>query len=135
MPEPAVSARLLRRRARTAPLWLPVRGSSMGWRYPPASRILIVGGSASPRHGEVWAFCDRDGEVVVHRFLARADDHFVFRGDAAPRADAPVPAEWLVGAVQAVDDGARQWRPRWWHDVLPMARAVWRRSARPLRHW
>lgn len=129
MRDPGVTASLLRRRARADELWVPVHGRSMAPRYRSGSRVLVVVPDRAPRTGDVWAFCRRDGEVVVHRFLARSHGRFVFRGDAEPRADLSVPAGWLVGVVREVDDGTRYWRPRLVHAVLPLVRAGVRRVA------
>lgn len=122
--DPAAVASLLRSRARTGELWVPVSGSSMGARYAPGSRLLVAAVDRGPRCGEVWVFCARDGSVVGHRFLARQGQRYVFRGDATSRADAPVPAEWLIGIVRAVDDGTRRWRPHPGHAIAPVIRAV-----------
>ncbi len=96
--DPFVTARLLRERARSAPLWLDVSGASMGWSIPSGTRVL-VGASAPPHRGEVWAFCNDTGDIVVHRCRRATGDRFRFQGDARVRADEPVASSQLIGRV------------------------------------
>jgi hypothetical protein len=62
----------------------------------------------------VWAACDDDGQVVVHRVRAVRADAVVLQGDRRVRPDAPFPSGRLVGRVRAVEvDGRRLARLRW----------------------
>jgi phage repressor protein C with HTH and peptisase S24 domain len=99
--EPSVRASLLRRRIDLEPTWLAVRGSSMGRTIDSGDRVLVRA-AAQPRRGEIWAHVDDDGRLVVHRFRSRLDGRFWFTGDANGDDDRPVPAEQLVGRVEAV---------------------------------
>lgn len=103
---PATTARLLRERAATGPLWIPVDGTSMGRTVPGGSRVHVVPAPA-PRRGEVWAFCTAQGELFVHRYRGPVGDHHRFQGDARIRADDPVPADLLVGRVVELAGGRR----------------------------
>jgi hypothetical protein len=101
--DPVTTARLLRTRARAEPLWLDVSGRSMGWSIPGGGRVRIDPVATEPRRGEVWAFCDGRGEIVVHRHRATSGGAHRFQGDARVRADEPVATERLIGRVSAVD--------------------------------
>ncbi|MGH2753624.1 MAG: S24/S26 family peptidase [Actinomycetota bacterium] len=63
-------------------------------------RIVAAG---RPRRGEVWAAVQNDGDVVVHRFLRRRGDLYVFRGDARRRFDPALEPGRLVGRVDLVE--------------------------------
>jgi hypothetical protein len=95
-------------------MWIPVSGRSMGWSIPDGARVLVEPGGA-PRAGEVWAFCDAHGTVVVHRARRPTSPaHWRFQGDARVRADPPATADRLVGRVVAVRHGDRRLaRLRW----------------------
>lgn len=118
------AASLMRRRVAVEPVWLPVHGTSMqpaildGWdvQVVPASR---------PRRGELWAFCNPEGDLVVHRCRRSADGAYLFAGDARLIADAPVRDEQLVGRVSAIRG------PGATHAVTERDRLKWRaRNAR-----
>jgi len=68
---------------------------------------VLVAPSAEPRFGEVWAFCNADGTLVVHRFLRHRRGAFYFQGDAH-WPDPPVPRGRLVGRVVRVRQGGRE---------------------------
>lgn len=133
MGDPAATARLLRERARSTGLWLPVSGTSMGPRYPSGARVWVRFAGRPPRRGQVWAFCRQDGAVLVHRYLARRGGRLIFAGDAVPRADAPVPPDWLVGLVIVLRDGTRSRLPRPRHAIVPLGRAAVRYGWRILQ--
>ncbi len=101
--DPVTTARLLRTRAHAEPLWLDVSGRSMGWSIPGGGRVRVDPVSAEPRPGEVWAFCDPQGEIVVHRHRTTVGGAHRFQGDARVRADEPVEPDRLIGRVGAVD--------------------------------
>ncbi|MFI5047343.1 MAG: nucleotidyltransferase family protein [Acidimicrobiia bacterium] len=109
---PRVTAGLLRRRADLAPLWVDVRGRSMGWSIVDGARVRIEV-APRPRRGEVWAFVDDHGHVVVHRYRGKVGDGHRFQGDARVRPDAPVASEQLIGRVVAIAPTrpAVQWGP------------------------
>jgi hypothetical protein len=101
-PEQIASA--LRLTAASKPLWLDISGVSMGRTIAPGSEVLVVG-AQRPRLGQVWAFCNDAGAVVVHRCRGRRRGQFVFEGDATGHADRPVGTGLLVGKVAAVRRG------------------------------
>ncbi len=97
------TARLLRDRCGPEGLWLAVDGGSMRPTIEPPGKVLVVARPA-PRYGEVWAFADPAGGVVVHRLTARRGDGLVFHGDALARPDPAVPTLVLVGRAVRVRD-------------------------------
>ena len=97
----AAKARLLRQAAVTHAVWIPAHGASMG-RTVPSGASVLVAPYAPPRRGEVWAYCDESGTVVVHRYRRHIEDGHVLQGDASAGCDAPVSDEELVGRVAAV---------------------------------
>ena len=107
--DPFVTARLMRTRAEAAPFWLDVSGTSMGWSIPSGTRVR-VDATASPRRGEVWAFCNDTGDIVVHRFRRATGGGLRFQGDARVRADDSVEDAQLIGRVVEL-------APRAHHDV------------------
>lgn len=107
-----VVARLLRERAGGAGVWLDVAGDSMGRALPGGSRVLVRAASgprsSGPRLGQVWAFCDASGEIMVHRYLRRRRGRYVFGGDANAFTDPAAAPERLIGRVIAVERGSRR---------------------------
>ena len=100
-------ARLLRRAANTGtPLWIAAHGPSMGWTIRTGSKVHVVG-NLSPRRGQLWAYCNESGRVIVHRYRDRIDAGHVLQGDACVRPDPPVDAQRLIGQVVAVQRGTR----------------------------
>ena len=86
----------------------------MGWSIPDGSRVLVEPGER-PRAGEVWAFCDPHGTVVVHRARRPTSAvHWRFQGDACVHTDPPTTADQLVGRVVAVRRGDRRLAPLRW---------------------
>ena len=102
-------ARLLRDRLVDAPLEFPVRGSSMSGVIESGSRVFVERASA-PRRGEIWAFVDHSGAVVVHRVRELGGGLVVGRGAANPIDDDGLPIDRLVGRVRQVvgPDGRRR---------------------------
>lgn len=92
------TAGALRKAARVRPLWIEVRGGSMGRSIPDGSKVCVEA-AALPRRGEVWAFCDRSDSVVVHRCRGPVSGGMRFQGDARVRPDETVPEERLIGRV------------------------------------
>jgi hypothetical protein len=74
----------------------------MGWSIPDATKVLVEP-APSPRRGEVWAFCDDRGEIVVHRCRGRVGELLRFQGDTRVRPDPVVVDEQLIGRVVALD--------------------------------
>lgn len=99
-------AAILRRRAAAGGLWIEATGPSMGAAIPDGARVLVVP-AARPRRGEVWAFCETDGTIVVHRFRRRVGRRLRFQGDATPLVDDVVDSVMLVGLVRQVSVGGR----------------------------
>lgn len=93
--------------AREAPVAVTVRGVSMAPRLVEGDRLEIA-----PTRlywpGDVVAFQNGDGHLIVHRLLGyrrhRGRLACITRGDAAPLPDAPVPLGHLLGRV--VEAGA-----------------------------
>jgi hypothetical protein len=106
MASPEHIASALRLTVASKPLWLDTSGHSMGRTIVPGSEVLVVA-AQRPRVGQVWAFCNDAGLVVVHRCRGRRAGHFVFEGDATGHADRPVDTNRLVGRVAAVRRGSR----------------------------
>ncbi|GEM_PF-1724915 len=133
--DPAARAALVRKELAAGRTSLVVRGTSMGWSVPDgATVVLALRTGVDPRRGEVWAFCDDDGRILVHRARGRAGDRHRFQGDAVVRADDPVPSTQLIGRVERVTPR----RPRVvWGPVAGAVqrapRAVVARAARRLR--
>jgi hypothetical protein len=91
---------------------------------------VLVNLSPRPRRGEVWAFCNAEASIVVHRSRGRRDDGWLFEGDAVGRADPVVSASWLIGRVVSIRHGdvARDMGGR--DRVLGMIGIAWRRARR-----
>ncbi|MDQ1464592.1 MAG: Peptidase S24-like [Actinomycetota bacterium] len=84
-------------------IWLPVDGVSMLPTISAGSEVWVTSRTRRPRIAEVWAFCDANSTIVVHRYRRRDPaGRFVFRGDNVRRADAAVDAAQLVGIVTRV---------------------------------
>lgn len=98
--QPLAIASMLRQRVQREPLWIPVHGASMGRTIAAGSEVLIAARRA-PRLGEVWAFCDERGTLVVHRYMGRRHDSLRMQGDAQYE-DPAVSADALIGRVIAV---------------------------------
>src|SRR5690606_21299842 len=114
-PDAERRAALLRRHVEQGPTWLPVAGESRGRTIRSGSEVLVVA-SRRPRLGEVWAFCNAAGMLVVHRFRRRRGGLLYFQGDAH-WPDPPVECELLVGRVVCVREQGRE-RPLGWQDRL-----------------
>jgi hypothetical protein len=95
------------------------------------SEVLVVAGDR-PRRGEVCAFVNDDGDVVVHRFLREVNGRMWFRGDSNASPDRAVAPELLIGRVGAVRDRrgerrfghAQRWRARAELDLLGLRRRL-----------
>lgn len=126
----AATASVLRRRARTNGLWIDVDGTSMAPTIRPPARVLVVA-AEHPRPGEIWAFVDDDGAVVVHRYLRRRrTGSLLLRGDGMHADDGFVVASHLVGRVARIEDvrGTRGAPARYWPVVRSFAAAAGRRA-------
>jgi hypothetical protein len=132
----SAKARVLRRAAASAPLWIVARGDSMGRTIPTGASVLVAPCS-TPRRGEVWAFCDQAGEVVVHRYRRHTDAGHVLQGDTRGQPDAPVGEEQLIGRVAAVRRGGRVrtvgWRAWCLGECQRLPRVVVARTSRVTR--
>ncbi|HEY0870795.1 MAG TPA: S24/S26 family peptidase [Acidothermaceae bacterium] len=118
-PRPEDVAALVRSSAGDG-VWLPVDGSSMLPTISAGSQVRVVSVSRRPRIAEIWAFCDPNGEIIVHRY--RRQDHaqrFVFRGDNVKQSDMPVDAERLIGVVRVIDANGTKRAAGW------LARVRW----------
>jgi hypothetical protein len=99
---PETTASVLRKAAAARPLWIDVRGTSMGRSILDGSRVRVEP-AAHPRRAQVWAFCDVAGNIVVHRCRGECAGTFRFQGDARVHADAPIPKAQLIGRVVELD--------------------------------
>jgi hypothetical protein len=98
-PRPDEVAALLRASARES-VWLPVDGTSMFPTIKAGSQVRVVARARRPRIAEIWAFCDANGTIVVHRYRKRdAEDRLLFRGDNQVWRDPPVTDDHLIGLV------------------------------------
>ena len=95
---PDAVAALLRRRVARDPIELPVSGVSMAGVIASDSTVVIVTAS-QPRRGEIWAFVDDEGGIVVHRVREYDGTSVTARGAGNPIDDAPVSTSRLVGKV------------------------------------
>jgi hypothetical protein len=86
-------------------IWLPVDGVSMLPTISAGSQVQVFSQSRRPRIAEIWAFCDPNGVIVVHRFRRRDGDRFMFRGDNVVQHDTPVDEPRLIGVVTAIKVG------------------------------
>jgi hypothetical protein len=129
-PEQIASA--LRLTAASKPLWLDISGISMGRTILPGNQVLVVG-AQRPRLGQVWAFCNDAGSVVVHRCRGRDDGRFVFEGDGTGHADRPVATNRLVGKVAAVRRGSQVRRLGRIETFVGASKLVTRRGVRFVR--
>ena len=128
---PETMTRLLRRRAESGMLWIDTTGNSMGKAIPDGARVRIVP-AARPRRGEVWAMCNDESRVVVHRALGVVDGRWWLQGDANPIPDPPVGLDRLIGRVDEIEVAGRRRRlgaSRWLIgrarlDVAAIARRV-----------
>ena len=71
---------------------------------------VLLDAPSSPRLGEIWAWCDDDATVVVHRSLGRGRDGYRFQGDARLDRDPPVPPDRIIGHVLEVRHSGDRWR-------------------------
>lgn len=106
---PDTITRLLRRRAEVGTLWIDTIGNSMGQAVPAGARVRVAAAS-TPRRGEVWAICDDDGRIIVHRVLGQAGERWWLQGDANRSPDQPVRLDRLIGRVDAVEVAGRRRR-------------------------
>ncbi len=137
---PDTITRLLRRRAEVGTLWIDAIGNSMGRAVPDGARVRVVV-ARRPRRGEVWAVCNDDGRIIVHRVLGVVGDRWWLRGDANRSPDLPVRFDRLIGRVDEIDVAGRRRRLRPSDRVIARARidaaAIWKRvlaAVRWLRH-
>jgi hypothetical protein len=106
-PRPEEVAALLRASARDS-VWLPVNGTSMLPTILAGSEVRVVARARRPRIAEIWAFCDTNGTIVVHRYRKQdADGRSLFRGDNQKWRDDPVAPDRLIGLVTHVREGGK----------------------------
>jgi hypothetical protein len=79
----------------------------MGWTVRTDSTVLVVPGN-NPQPGEVWAFCNASGRVVIHRYRRHVATGHVFQGDTCVHPDRPVDELHMIGRVVAVRRRDRQ---------------------------
>jgi hypothetical protein len=131
---PEAVARLLRLRADAEPLRIEVAGSSMGRTIVSGSAVWVVG-ARRPRWGEIWAFCDPESRVQVHRCVGHRSGRNRFWGDANPAADALVDDAFVIGRVIAVEPvGGEYTRVHSCRQLIDAARVGARRLPRRLWH-
>lgn len=125
-------ARLLRARVGEAPVELAVTGSSMAGVIATGS-IVVIEAADRPRRGEIWAFVDDDGGVVVHRLREIDGDMVVGRGTGNPLDDDPVTTDRLIGRVAAATHGDDRRRFGRWDRRLSRVSFAARKALRRLR--
>lgn len=102
IPRPEDVAALVRSSAADG-VWLPVDGLSMLPTISAGSQVRVVSRSRRPRIAEIWAFCDLNGAIVVHRYRRRDEaGRLIFRGDNVLHHDTAVDPARLIGAVTSV---------------------------------
>jgi hypothetical protein len=79
----------------------------MGHTITSGNEVLVVA-VARPRWGQIWAFCNDRGEIVVHRYLLERRGLARFRGDAVRAPDRLVHPDRLIGRVVKVRRGNRE---------------------------
>jgi hypothetical protein len=85
------------------------------WSAIPGGAEVLVANAARPRVGDIWAYCNDTGTIVVHRHRRARGRVHMFQGDNSRRPDPPVHDEQLIGRLVAVrvdghvrDIGARE---------------------------
>lgn len=106
---PDTITRLLRRRAESGTLWIDAVGSSMGQAIPDGARVRVVAVDR-PRRGEVWAMCNDEGRVIVHRVLGVVGRRWWLQGDANRSPDLPVDLDRLIGRIDEFEAAGRRRR-------------------------
>jgi hypothetical protein len=105
-PDPEVTASLLRSRLVDGSITMPVAGSSMRGVIASGSTVHLVA-AETPRPGEVWAFADDLGRILVHRVRHVDAETITGRGSGNDFDDEPVPWSRLIGRVVAAEGGRR----------------------------
>jgi signal peptidase I len=84
---------------------LRVSGTSMAPAVRPGDLLAVEKASLSQvETGEIVVFA-RDGRLVAHRLVAKAEGHLITRGDRARRNDSPVASAEFVGRVTNIERG------------------------------
>lgn len=91
-------AGLLRKRVAESGLDLPVTGSSMTGVIESGSTVSIVS-ARRPHRGQVWAFVDDNGRIIVHRIRSIEADTVTHRGVGNSHDDRPVERSRMIGRV------------------------------------
>ena len=94
---------------------------------------MLVEPAQRPRQGEVWAFCDAEVSIVVHRCRGRRREGWLFEGDAVGRADPVVPESWLIGRVVSIRHDHAERRVGRGDRVMGTVAIAARRARRVLR--
>jgi hypothetical protein len=128
---PEVTARLLRQRL-GGETWLPVVGESMRPTIVAPAQVRVVA-QDRPRVGEVWAFVDADGRIVVHRCQRRTPSGYEFQGDGRATSDPLAQAAVLIGRAIAVRDRRGEHRLSVMDRVTGIVRYAARRVGRAVR--
>ena len=134
---PETITRLLRRRAESGTLWIDTAGNSMGRAIPDGARVRVVA-AARPRRGEVWAMCNDDSRVIVHRALGVVDGRWWLQGDANRSPDPPVGLDRLIGRVDEIEVAGHRRRlgaSKWLIGRARLDVAAARRRVRAASRW
>ena len=129
---PETIASVMRRAAAAGTLWLDASGTSMGTSVVSGDKVL-VGPALRPRQGEVWAFCNANSSIVVHRCRGRRREGWLFEGDAVGRADPVVSESWLIGRVISIRHDHAEHRVGLSDRVVGTAAIAARRARRVVR--
>ena len=69
--------------------------------------VVEIHAARAPRVGEIWAFTDDSGNLVVHRVRHLRGDTVIARGSGNTLDDEPVEHQRLIGRVISATAGAR----------------------------
>lgn len=126
---PDAVAALLRGRLAGGDVELPVKGTSMAGLIESGATVVLTEAS-QPRTGEIWAFVDDDGGIVVHRVREYDGANVTGRGSGNSVDDEPVPSSRLIGRVTAARNHGRH---RVFGEVDRVRASVAMRSRRRIR--
>lgn len=117
--EPITAARL--------PCCCAIASDSMRPSLDPGDLVEVLPLRGPLRAGQVVLFLSANGEMVVHRVVARSGNGWRTRGDANADLDTAVLQRWaIVGRVVARWHDGRRSR-LWEHRYLPVLIGIWRR--------
>lgn len=91
------------------PLWIPVDGTSMLPALASGAEVRVAPGSL--RRGAVYAFFDRRGVLIVHRYVGRRGGRRIFHGDGEARRMVEIVDDgWIIGRAVTARDETATWQ-------------------------